>query len=135
MLYYKLNFNPNIFCKTNFESSKKNNGKSLKFNSILKEQELTEGKAAKSAICLMNGFAEESSEIRKNGSTLTAVNLRKKRKREARTLTVTAGSRKINISVMSLPDSKMIKNDIYISKKNYLEAKIGDKVVCEVFNL
>jgi ribonuclease R len=31
-----------------------------------------------------------------------------------------------------VPDSRLIKNDIYISKKNYLDAKEGDKVVCEV---
>lgn len=33
-----------------------------------------------------------------------------------------------------VPDSKIIKNDIFVSKKNYYNAKEGDKVVCELIN-
>jgi len=32
------------------------------------------------------------------------------------------------------PDSKIVKNDIYISHENIGKAKVGDKVVCEILN-
>ncbi|MCX6164923.1 MAG: ribonuclease R, partial [Ignavibacteriae bacterium] len=49
-------------------------------------------------------------------------------------LTVTGRFEKNKYFGYVVPDSKLIKNDIYISKKNYLDAKEGEKVVCELIN-
>lgn len=49
-------------------------------------------------------------------------------------LTVTGRFEKNKYFGYVVPDSKLIKNEIYISKKNYFNAKEGDKVVCELLN-
>ncbi|MFA5404310.1 MAG: ribonuclease R [Ignavibacteria bacterium] len=60
------------------------------------------------------------------------VDVEKKKGKEI--LTVTGRFEKNKYFGYVVPDSKLIKNDIYISKKNYLDAKESDKVVCELIN-
>lgn len=47
-------------------------------------------------------------------------------------LTVTGRFEKNKYFGYVIPDSRVVRNDIYIAKKNYLNAKEGDKVVCEL---
>jgi ribonuclease R len=65
------------------------------------------------------------------------VNIQKvdvERKQGKEILTVTGRFEKNKYFGYVVPDSRLIKNDIYISKKNYLDAKEGEKVVCELIN-
>lgn len=49
-------------------------------------------------------------------------------------ITITGKFVKSKLFGYVVPDSRLIKKDIYIAPKNQAEAEIGDKVVCEILN-
>jgi ribonuclease R len=113
---------------------KKNNGKSLKFNSILKRMDIDRRQSGELRHQL-NDLVRQKIVI-KSGKwyyiNSRKVDVEKKKGKEI--LTVTGRFEKNKYFGYVVPDSKLIKNDIYISKKNYLDAKESDKVVCELIN-
>jgi ribonuclease R len=112
----------------------KKDGESLKFNSILKRMRIDRRMQGELRHQLNDLVRQKK--IIKSGKWyhINYQNKDVKKKTGTEILTVTGRFEKNKYFGYVVPDSKMIKNDIYISKKNYLNAKEGDKVVCELIN-
>ncbi len=113
---------------------KKNNGKSLKFNSILKRMDIDRRRRGELRYQLYELVKQKK--VIKSGKWYY-IDVRKvddEKKSRKNILTVTGRFEKNKYFGYVVPDSKLIKNEIYISKKNYFNAKEGDKVVCELLN-
>lgn len=113
---------------------KKNNGKSLKFNSILKGMDIDRRKRGELRRQLYDLVKQKK--VIKSGKWYY-INIKKikdSKEQSGNVLTVTGRFEKNKYFGYVVPDSKIIKNDIFISKKNYFNAKEGDKVVCELIN-
>lgn len=112
----------------------KKEGESVKFNSILKRMRIDRRLQGE----LRNQLNEliRQKKVIKSGKWyyLNSGNKEIERTASKEILTVTGRFEKNKYFGYVTPDSRTIKNDIYISKKNYLDAKEGDKVVCELIS-
>jgi ribonuclease R len=112
----------------------KKDGESLKFNSILKRMGIDK-RQVNELRHQLNDLVRQKKVI-KSGKWYY-INYQNKdlvRKTDIEILTVTGRFERNKYFGYVVPDSRIIKNDIYISKKNYCDAKEGDKVVCELIN-
>jgi ribonuclease R len=112
----------------------KKDSESLKFNSILKRMRI-DRRQRDELRHQLNDLVRQKKVI-KSGKWyhINYQNKDIKRKADTEIITVTGRFERNKYFGYVVPDSKIIKNDIYISKKNYLDAKEGDKVVCELIN-
>lgn len=112
----------------------KKDGESLKFNSILKRMRIDRRQSGELRSQL-NDLVRQKKVI-KSGKWyhINYQNKNIKKKTDTEILTVTGRFERNKYFGYVVPDSRIIKNDIFISKKNYCNAKEGDKVVCELIN-
>jgi ribonuclease R len=112
----------------------KKEGGALKFNSILKRMRI-DGRLRGELRHQLNELIKQK-KIIKSGKWFSISYGRKDVSSEPQKeiTTVTGRFEKNKYFGYVTPDSRIIKNDIYISKKNYLNAKEGDKVVCELIS-
>ena len=112
----------------------KKEGESLKFNSILKRMRI-DGRLRGELRHQLSELVKQKKVI-KTGKwySINSGNMETERVNSGDVITVTGRFEKNKYFGFVIPDSRIIKNDIYISKKNYINAKEGDKVVCELIN-
>lgn len=106
----------------------------MKFNSILKRMDIDRRRRGELRYQLYELVKQKK--VIKSGKWYY-IDVRKvddEKKSRKNILTVTGRFEKNKYFGYVVPDSKLIKNEIYISKKNYFNAKEGDKVVCELLN-
>lgn len=112
----------------------KKEGGALKFNSLLKKMRI-DGRLRGELRHQLNELVRQKKVI-KSGKWFSINSGRRESAGEPQKeiKTVTGRFEKNKYFGYVTPDSRFIKNDIYISKKNYLNAKEGDKVVCELIS-
>ena len=106
----------------------------MKFNSILKRMRID--RRLRGELRNQLNILIKQKKVIKNGKwySINFGNKDIERRDNKEILTVTGRFEKNKYFGYVIPDSRLIRNDIYISKKNYLDAKEGDKVVCELMN-
>jgi len=112
----------------------KKEGGALKFNSILKRMRI-DGRLRGELRHQLNDLVRQKKVI-KSGKWFSISYGRKdvSAEHQKEITKVTGRFEKNKYFGYVTPDSRIIKNDIYISRKNYLNAKEGDKVVCEIIS-